>query len=207
METAATPADRRHCPGDESLIAYLLAETPGLGAPTARAVGHDVVAAHVGSCDRCVAELRVVRSRLALAAEVDAPVPAAVRARLAAPAPAPSPVRVAAAPGLLARLAAAFRLPLLVPAAAALALVAVATGLERGRAPLPEESTRDVPLRQPARVTAPAATVHADPRAAAAATAVLGRGDAVVLLAEQDGWYRVELGDGRAGWMERSAFE
>lgn len=202
METAATSAERRHCPGDERLIAYLLAETPGLGASTARAVGHDVVAAHVGSCDRCVAELRVVRSRLALADGIDTPVPAGVRARLA-PVPAPT----AAAPGLLARLVDAFRLPLLVPVAAALALVVVTGGPERGRAPLPEESTRDVPLRQPARVTAPAATVHADPRAAAAATAVLGRGDAVVLLAEQDGWYRVELGDGRAGWMERSAFE
>jgi hypothetical protein len=213
MNAAATPSESRRCPGDERLIAWLVGETPALAGPqgrvAARRADHDAIAAHVLGCDRCVAELRIVRDRLCLAAEIAAPVPVAVaaRARAADAAPVARAAATEIARGWWPRLQAAFRAPMLVPVAALLALVVVGGNLDRGTAPTPEESTRDVPLRQKARVTAAQATLHADPVAGAAATAELGRGDAVVLVTERDGWYQVELADGRAGWMERSAFE
>jgi len=216
MTAAATPSESRHCPGDERLIAWLVGETPALAGPqrrgrveSVRSADHDAIAAHVLACDRCVAELRIVRDRLCLAVEIDAPVPVAVAARVADAAPAATAraARTEFAGGWWRRLQAAFRVPMLVPVAALLALVIAGGTLDRGRVPVPEESTRDVPLRQKARVTAAQATLHADPMAGTAATAELGRGDAVVLVSERDGWYQVELADGRAGWMERSAFE
>ena len=62
-------------------------------------------------------------------------------------------------------------------------------------------------LRQPARVTAAAAIVRRSPESGSEAVAELARGDGVLLMGERGGWYQVELDDGTAGWMPRTAFE
>ncbi len=206
--TARTP-EAGACPSDEWLVAFLIGEQPSLAEPGAARVSlpqHDAIAAHVRDCDRCVAELRIVRDRMRLAFEVDAPVPAAVLARATPPV---APTRHAASHelpwwrGLVER----FRLPLLVPVAAAAALV-IAVGLpQRRQAPVPEELTRAVAMRQPARVTAPQATLYAAPQSDSLTVARLERGADVFLLAEQKEWYRIERPDGETGWMEKSAFE
>jgi SH3-like domain-containing protein len=57
-------------------------------------------------------------------------------------------------------------------------------------------------------VTAAAATVRAERNNPDSETiANLRRGDQIVLVGEQDGWYRISLADGTEGWVERAAFE
>jgi len=182
------------CPSDERLVAHLLEERSP-DDPTA-------IATHLLDCDHCVAQVRVARSRLSLAAEIAAPVPHAVVARLQRPVTA---ARRFAFPTWR-RLQSALRLPLLVPVAAAITLFVYAGYPTDRTTSLPEEQTRDVPLRQAARVTAGTAALHAAPDSAPGATR-LERGTTVLLLAERDGWYQVELGDGTSGWMEKGAFD
>lgn len=209
MDVTARTPEARGCPNDEWLVAFLIAEQPSLAEPGAARVSlpeHDAIAAHVRGCDRCVAELRIARDRMRLAFEVDAPVPAAVLGRATHPvgsAPAVSAGEVSWWRGLVERI----RLPLLVPVAAAAALLLIVGMPQRQPVSAPEELTRAVSLRQPARVTAARATLHVAPQSASLAVAGLERGANVFLLAEQEGWYRIELADGETGWMEKSAFE
>lgn len=185
------------CPSGESLLAYLMA---GAG----QASGHADVAQHLNSCDACVLDLQRASRRMSLQDEVAAPVPAAVLAQVQSSSPAAAPPaawRVA-----WRRFVGSLRLPVLAPAAAAVALV-LAVGLPRqGEVVAPAERTRDVAVRQSARLTGDA-TVHAEPAAAARVVARLDRGASVVLLDRRDAWVKVECSDGTAGWMERGALE
>lgn len=185
------------CPNEEALLGYLLDST-----------SDGEIGRHVNGCDRCVASLRVAHARLQLDADVDVRVPAAIRDRAAA-----NPAAERRLPALsrwqeaVARFTDALRLPFLVPmAAAALLLLVVGLPGQRGDLP-PSEATRDVQLRQQARVTVPSATLHREPSASAEGLASVGRGTTLLLMDEQDGWLQVELLDGTAGWMEKHAFE
>jgi len=213
MKCAPTTSEQQRCPSDESLLSYLLAASPALNGPGSRPESHSsgdiggaAFSAHIATCDRCVAELRIARARLCLAAEVEAPVPAAVAARAASRRDVVAVGRFAVH-SWLRQFRDALRLPLLVPVAAGLAIIVVAAIPERGLVASPEESTRNVSLRQKARVTADTATLRVSPDSDASAAAELERGTAVFLLAESGGWYHVELENGTPGWLETRAFE
>jgi hypothetical protein len=169
------------------------------------------VTAHLAVCDRCVEDLVTAQRRLSLAAEVPLAVPADVAARAAA--------AMASTPAAVLRdrsawidnarrwLSEALRLPVLVPAVAALTLVLVFAPRPQSSPPAPRELSRAVPMRQAARVTAAAASVRAARSPDSEIIANLRRGDSIVLVGEQDGWYRISLADGSEGWVERTAFE
>ncbi len=185
------------CPSSESLLAYLMADASQMSR-------HAEVARHLDACDACVLDLQRASRRLSLQDAVMATVPASVLAQVqssSAVAAPPAAWRVA-----WRRFVGSLRLPVLAPAAAAVAVV-LAVGLPRqGEVVAPAERTRDVAVRQSARLTAEA-TVHAEPAAAARVVARLDRGASVVLLDRRDAWVKVECGDGTAGWMEQGALE
>lgn len=199
MNQAPTSStERSACPSSESLLAFLLAGDKG---PQL----HQVVAHHLGSCDACLLDLQRAGRRLRLEAEIASPIPEAVRLA-ALPKPQVGALPESTWQRAWRRLTDAVRLPVLVPAAAAVALV-LAVGVPRNaEVATPSERTRDVALRQNARLTN-AATLHAAPTAQGAVLARLDRGTAVVLLDRRDAWVQVELADGTAGWMEQRAFE
>lgn len=205
--------DAGTCPDDEGLLAHLLAEVPSLGGSAATATNGSsadardaAIGAHILVCDGCVGRTRVARSRLRLAAEIDSPVPADV-ARRSTPRIADRPNNRRAATSGARRFGNRWtRLPLLLPVAAAMALMVYGARPEAAFEAQQGERTRDVALRQHARTTANA-DLHTAPNGTGAAASRLARGTAVVLLGESDGWYRVELGDGTVGWMAKGAFE
>lgn len=206
------------CPTPETLTAFLAASGAlpsevAEGWPRAGVTDAEMQAlsTHVAGCDRCVEDLRTASRRLALTAEMALPVPAEVVAR-AGSLTGPQAETVAAdRTGWLSDLrewmAAAIRMPVLVPAAlAALALIVVVPRLQTTPAPQ-EELSRAVELRQAARVTADSVAIRAGRSTDATVIETLVRGDRAILTAEEDGWYRVALADGAEGWVERSAFE
>lgn len=192
----ASSTEGSPCPSGEALLAYLLAGDSGQHL-------HQPLTRHLGSCDACLLDLQRASRRLRLEAEIAAPVPASVRGAELPPVAAPQPSSWQRA---WRRLVASLQLPVLAPAAAGLALV-LAFGLPRTGDPIaPSERTRNVSLRQNARLTM-AAPLHIEPTAQAAVLARLDRGVAVVLLDRRDAWVQIELADGTSGWMEQRAFE
>lgn len=218
MKPTELKVDAKACPSAETLTAYL-AQTDSLPAALARgwrdAITDDEehrVTAHLAVCDRCVEDLRTAQCRLAIAAEVPLSVPADVAARAVAVMPLRPPATFEGSSAWIENarrwLTGALRLPVLVPAAAALTLVLVFAPRPQSPQSSQRELSRAVPMRQPARVTAAAATVRAERNNPDSETiANLRRGDQIVLVGEQDGWYRISLADGTEGWIERAAFE
>ncbi|HYD49333.1 MAG TPA: SH3 domain-containing protein [Terriglobales bacterium] len=182
--------DAAGCPADERLLSHLLGE----------AGGDEEIAVHLQVCDRCVAELMRAQRRLALAEEIAVPVPAAVLERCQAPtlSPAPAPLRRPSQ-------RAALWVPLALAAGAVLAL-ATLRDTPPGAAPQ-TELTRDVQLRQDARITSASATLRQAPQSDATVLRDLARGDRVVLFDRDQDWYQVALPDGTKGWIEAASFE
>lgn len=217
MKATDTRRAGEACPSAETLAAFL-ATARSLPAELATDWQHDLVSAdeqravtaHIATCDQCVEELRTAHRRLLLAAEIPIAVPPAIAARVTALAPENPPATAGLAAwivGLRDRLGAALRLPVLVPAAAAIALLVVFAPRPESSTPTSREMSRSVDLRQPARVTVESAAVRAERRTDAETIATLPRGARVDLLREDDGWFRVALADGTEGWIERIAFE
>lgn len=179
------------CPSDERLVARLMADD-------------GAVDLHLLECDSCVARIRVAHARLRRAGDIAAPLPGDTARRAAGASRGHATRRAAHVPAPR-RWSRVLRISV-IPAAAALALVVTGLDPSQHDESVPEVRTRDVSVRQPARTTT-AAAVWAQPSSSEPATAHVGRGTSVVLLSERDGWYRVELQDGTAGWMERRAFE
>jgi hypothetical protein len=218
MKPTDSKAHAPACPNSETLTAYLAA-SDSLPAELASGWRADAidddekrrVAAHLAVCDRCVEDLVTAQRRLSRAAEVPLAVPADVAARAAA--------AMASTPAAVLRdrnawignarrwLSEALRLPVLVPALAALTLVLVFAPRPQSSPSAPRELSRAVPMRQAARVTAVAASVRTERSPGSEIIANLRRGDSIVLVGEQDGWYRISLADGSEGWIERTAFE
>jgi anti-sigma factor RsiW len=190
------------CPADELLAAYL---TTGLSDTERSAID-----GHVRACNRCVRELTTAQRRLALDAEISAPLPAAVLDRLRIP-PQPSPA-LRAQPSMVnwlwQQLSALLQVPVFVPlAAAALALFFVVTQYPGWMGTSPRDMTRAVHTSTTLRVSIAEAPVRERPAIRQPVVATLRRGDEVAIAGEEDDWYHVVLPDGTQGWMERRAFE
>ena len=198
------------CVGEERLIIYATGAVSGPERAN--------LAAHLVTCDTCIAALALLHRRLGAAALVDTPVPLDIqqRARKALEAAvrdmAPVPERPAADPRrivLLRRLRQRMRLPILVPAAlAAGALLMVAT-----RPPTTEQSGQGERSRAVApdavklRVTAVEATVRSRPSMQSEVVATVHRGTVAEITGEERDWYEVRIDGGHPGWVEREAFE
>lgn len=216
MKATDTPPGTHACPDTETLAAFLAA-TGSLPPNLAVARQEEAmslperrhVAAHIAACDRCVEELRAAQRRLVMSAGIPVAVPAAVAARAAAAAVQRRPSAAFSdwLGGLSGRFTIPLRLPVLVPAVAAVVLLIVFGPRTDRWAPVSREMSRSVPLRQAARVTAESAAVRAEREADAAVIAILRRGAPVVLLREEGGWLRIAMSDGVEGWIERKAFE
>lgn len=180
--------DVQPCPDDELLISYVEAS---VSEPE-----RSMVESHLDTCDRCMETVRCVHVRLRATADELEPPPHALSAR----------VRAGTAPSLTGerrRVPLLLRLPILIPmslAAGALLVVATHTWLEP---PPSRVLIRAVQMQR----TTQAAAVHAQPFGQAPVVASLNGGEMVEIHAEQAGWYRVALPDGREGWIEARSFE
>jgi anti-sigma factor RsiW len=199
------------CVGEERLIVYATGAVSG----PERAD----LAAHLVTCDTCIAALALLHRRLGAAALVDTPVPidiqlrarkaleAAVRdlAPLAEPRQATEPRRTV----LLHRVRERLRLPVLVPAAlAAGALLMVANRSVTTDQSGPTERSRAVaPDAVKRRVTAVEATVRSRPSMQSDVVATVRRGTVAEITGEERDWYEVRIDGGHPGWVEREAFE
>lgn len=199
------------CIGEERLVLYAMSDLA--------ADERGGIAAHLGGCDGCVSALQRVRNRLRAAVDTPQPVPASVQRRaeaalaaaareLAAEAP---PVRpaLAAGDGVLERVRAWLRAPVLIPVAAVGAAVlmmslgrlpvAGPTGTEHSRA-LPPQTVR-------LRVVASEALVYSRPSGQSSVLATVRHGTQLEVAGEERGWYEVRLDGGQSGWIVREAFE
>lgn len=199
------------CATEEHLVIYA---TGGLSGAERAAV-----AAHVASCDACIAALALLHRRLRVSAVVDTPIPAGIqhRALLAletgvrslAPGIERSQPVVLRSAVLLHRVRRLIRMPVLVPmamAAGALLMVAWQPGwmdssgsAERSRAVAPDTAKR--------RVTVTEAAVRSRPSMQSEIVATVRHGALVEIAGEERGWYEVRVDGGRPGWVEREAFE
>jgi len=198
------------CAGEERLVVYA---TGGLNGADRAAV-----AAHLESCDACIAALAVLHRRLSVADVVSTPVPAdlqrraqvALEAALREMAPVPQPSRVdVRGPVLLHRVRNLLRMPVLVPAALAAGALLV-VGLQSGRigqAGNTERTRALAPRAVSLRVTAIEATVRSRASMQSDVVATVRRGTPVEIVGEEREWYEVRLDGGRPGWVEREAFE
>jgi hypothetical protein len=200
-----------YCLGDELLVAYLSDAVSGAERAS--------VETHLGDCDRCVELLPVVQRRLHAEREPLLAVPESVRAAArgmgAVAEGAPHLPHAAAAARVSTSTwrdwlaewrARRWSYRTLVPAAVALVAV-VAVAQRSWLAPPPVGRSRAVQIREALRVTAPSAEVFPQAGARPPHIAELARGTRVEIVDEDGDWYRVVLDDGRAGWMERRAFE
>jgi hypothetical protein len=199
-----------HCLGDELMVAYLSDDISN--------VERASVETHLRDCDRCVEQLPMVQRRLYAQREPLFAVPeslrAAVRAGVAASHAAPEINTVAAARESTQSWREWFAdwrsrrwsYRTLVPAAVALAAV-VAVAQRSWVEPASVGRSRAVQIREALRVTAASAEVFPQAGAHPPHLAELARGTRVEIVGEDGDWYRVVLDDGRAGWMERRAFE
>jgi len=202
------------CAGEESLLLY------ASGALQGEARG--VITAHVGGCDPCVAALVRLQRRLrVLSSEVARPIPPAVQRRAAAAladslidfAPAEPeglrPATVRSAPSLVERLRGWLRVPILAPAAFAVAaLLMVAVGRQPASGPNGVERSRALPESHTSlRVTVAEAPVYQRPSGQSAVIGTVGRGAVIEVAGEERGWYEVRLEGGYPGWVAREAFE
>lgn len=203
MADVRPPTPAAH-PTDEFIVAYL---TTGLTETERRDVDE-----HVRACDRCVQALAVAQRRIAIEAEIVAPVPVSLQERVAAVTADSVPsVRDALrtwTSAVSARLSAFLRLPVLVPAAvAAVVLLAIATQQMWLGPQVQREMSRSIGRRETLRVTANEAVVRVQPVPQGAALASLKRGTRVEVVGDKGDWYQVLLPDGKEGWIDRSAFE
>ncbi len=199
------------CIGEEQIILYV---TAGLTDRERKAVE-----GHLTTCDRCLASVAQVHRRLALRDPVEMAVPAAVCAR--AEAALEKDMRVRAAEhrpraqareswlvALGRRLLEWFQLPVLVPAAVAVGVLAVVSVHQFATRPMqPGDLNRAVSRPSHLRVTAAEAAVRREPKAGAEVIETVRRGAALEIAGEERYWYRVVLPGERSGWIERDAFE
>ena len=201
-------------PNDEWLVAYL---TTGLSLQE-----HRQVNTHLRDCDQCVHTVAMIQHRLRMAAAVAIPVPVGVRDRAAALAAAADVSATVAAfvPAPASRqplgwiawlrdqLAMVPRFSFVVPGAvAATALLVLVTHSNWIKPAQQGLLSRSIPMHQRLRVSAPEASVRSEPATNTPVLATLRRGTPVQILSREGEWYRIELPDGRAGWMEGRAFE
>jgi len=184
-------------PTPEDLVAYL-----------AGALVDGAIEEHLLTCAACVESVALMHSRLRVGAAAAVPVPSAVQERIRSwpSKPGKSSRRWRAVVGT--GLAAARRLPVLMPlsfAAGALLALMVQQLWPEGSVPRPV--TRSVATRRLLAVTAPEGKLRSEPHPRSAIIATLNRGTTIEVLAEYRDWYRVRLADGGEGWVERRAFE
>ena len=203
------------CLSDELVLGYLSGELS--------AAEHGAVDAHLTGCDRCVELLPIVQRRLLAGAQRLMPVPQAVRAavqatandtpraraelRAAERAHAPQPRRNAWRDRLTEWRGWWWIYPTLVPAAVALTALLVLAPRSWLTPSARPGKTRAVQVHDVLPVTVASAQVWPQPAARAPLTALLPRGTRVEIVGEDGGWFHVVLADGRAGWIERRAFE
>ena len=98
--------------------------------------------------------------------------------------------------------------PVLVPTAMAAGALFMVV-LQETRLPVGQgnERTRAVSVQQSVRVTAPETIVRSKPDPRADEIATVARGTMVAVTDEERNWLRVDLHEGRTGWVERRAFE
>ena len=198
------------CGGEERLVLYA---TGGLGGTERQEMER-----HLGTCDACVGTLGMLHRRLSVESVVDVPVPDGLRQRARAALDESlrelvgevAPARPAVAPGaaLLQRARGWFRIPVLIPvAAAAAALLVVALQPARNDPTGSGERSRAVaPEATKLRVTAVEASVRSRPSMQSEVVGTVHRGALVEVAGEERDWYQVRI-DGRPGWVEREAFE
>jgi anti-sigma factor RsiW len=204
---AARPAGggRGDCVDEERLLLYALGRD--------ESADRTAVAAHLAACDACLTTLALVRTRLAMDVGT-LPVPTDVQTRGGVVLEAAMAELAAAAPRRPARIAVldrwrrVLRAPVLVPAAlAATALFAIALRAPIGSRPASGERARAVaPDAGRMRVTAVDATVWSRPSRQSDVLGEVHRGTVLDVAGVERDWYEVRL-DGRAGWIEREAFE
>jgi anti-sigma factor RsiW len=200
-------------PADEMLLYVSASEQM-------RAAERRAFEAHLHRCDPCLTEVSRLHHRLGVAQSVEVSVPAPVRERarvvlepaLRELAAESGSAQASSAEGLWGvlrrRLKAFLELPILVPTAmAAGALFMVVLQETRMQPGQNFERSRAVSVQQRVRVTAASASVRAKPNPQANEIATLSKGAFVAVTEEDRNWVRVDLSEGRTGWVERRAFE
>jgi anti-sigma factor RsiW len=195
------------CPQDEILVAYL--------ARTLSTPERFTVDDHLQACDRCLHTIAVVDRRLRLAAEIPLPVPHSVVERVRAlrsPAPDTAPSHAPRRQPFGAWLADAVtrlvRLPVLIPTAVAVGVLAMVIGQHAWLSPTgPRDLTRSVPVPQQLRTRAAQTLVRAAPTSNANVVTTLPPNTLVSIEAQEREWYRITLPDGTRGWLDRNAFD
>lgn len=189
------------CPSEEEWAAYL-----GGIATLERQRALD---RHLEQCDACLELLLAASRRWARDREMDMVLPAHASETVpsvppAAPAASERPPRV--------RAPRRSRLPLPRKAwwfgsalAAGLVLVTVQVWQLALQPGAQERATRAVPVGNEVRVAAARAEVRAAPHPRADVVATLRRGETVRVGAQERDWYRVQLADGREGWIVMEA--
>jgi len=188
------------CPNEEELAAYL----GGL----VSASRQQAIDAHIECCDPCLQSLIAAARRWQHESELELEVPALVQARVAIspqrPAP-PAASEESSSPRRRRRLS---RLPLpprswWIGGALAASMVLVAFPLWQALLVpgVHERATRSLELSSDVRIGAARVDVLAAPHPRASVVATLHRGDLVRLGGQDRDWYRVELADGKQGWI------
>lgn len=199
------------CIGEEQIILYVTADLTGRE--------RKAVEGHLTTCDRCLASVARVHRRLSARKAVEMAVPAAVCARAAAVLERDMGATVVEhrpraeererwLVTLGRRLLELFQLPVLVPAAVAIGVVAVVSVQQFAvRTMQPGDLSRAVSRPTHLRVTAAEAPVRREPKPGAEVIEKVQHGAELEIAGEERHWYQVVLPGERTGWIERDAFE